>query len=182
MELREKFVGRLLQSPGRLGFTEIRFIHVPQVQVSSWVRLRCQYHCHQARQSDLSPPFSPTAADTREILDDYKYGLMVRREEEIPFSRDYQEVWRDFEKALLEAEHECFVRGYGKAFAVASGNCMFCHHDDSIRPCTYPEKSRPTLEAIGVNLHETLDMIAWEGYLVRDSGDPFSLFGLLLLE
>ena len=182
MEVREKYIARLLNEPTQLGFTAIKFIHMPQIVTSRWVRQRCQYTCRYTRQSDLCPPFSPSTEETSRLIEEYKFGLIVRRDEPFPFRKDYHEVWNEFQNALVEAENEAFIRGYGKAFAVAAGNCIFCHHDDSIRPCEYPGKSRPTLEAIGVNLYDTLDMIGWEELLLRDPDSPFSLFGLLLLE
>lgn len=182
MELREKFVARLLNDPVTYGFTEMKFVHMPQIVVARWIRQRCLYVCQARRQSDFCPPFSPAAEDTARTLEDYKFGLMVRREQPLPFPDGSPSEWRAFEQAMADAENECFVRGYGKAFAIAAGNCLFCHHDDQHRPCDYPGKSRPTLEAIGVNLHDTLDMIGWDQYLVRDPHDPFQFFGLLLLE
>lgn len=182
MEIREKYVARLINDPFTHGFTEIKFIHMPQIVTARWVRQRCQYMCLAARQSDLCPPFSPSAEDTAKMIDEFKFGLFVRREIPLPFEKDHRELWADFADAMTAAENESFVRGYGKAFALAAGNCIYCHHDDSIRPCDYPGKKRPTLEAVGVNLHDTLDMIGWEHYLIRDAEDPFQFFGLLLLE
>ncbi len=182
MEIREKYIARLLNDPGNAGFTEAKFIHAPQIVTSRWVRLRCQYLCHHKRQSDVIPPFSPTTEEINDTLEEYKFGLMVRREVAIPLETDHQSLWGEFEQAMIEAENEAFIRGYGKAFAMAVGNCLFCHHDDSMRPCDFAGKSRPTLEAVGVNLSDTLEMIGWSEYLVRDEDNAFQFFGILLLE
>lgn len=182
MEVREKYIARLMSEPWQQNFTAIKFVHMPQIVVNPWVRQRCQYLCNHTRQSDLCPPFSASAEDTLNVLGDYKFGLMIRREEPFPFTRQTSEVWGDFQNALVEVENESFIRGYGKAFALATGNCVFCHHDDAIRPCEFNGKRRPTLEAIGINLYDTLDMIGWRELLFREPEDPFNLFGLLLLE
>ncbi len=182
MEMREKFLARVLNAPADFGFTEIKFIHSPQIFVNTWVRLRCQYQCPAAHASGLTPPRTLTADDTTRLLDEYRFGIMARREVPVPFPRPCGELWREFQDDLLRAEHECFVRGYGKAFALAAGNCLFGHHDDTMRPCTFPGKNRPTLESIGINLHETLAVLAWEHLVVRDPEDPLPFFGLLLLE
>jgi predicted metal-binding protein len=182
MEVREKYIARLLNDPVGHGFTEIKFVHTPQIIVSHWVRMRCQYVCRATRQSDLCPPFSPDAEATTRMLDEFKFGLFLRQEVPLPYQGNFSEAWRAFEQCLIEAENECFVRGYGKAFAIAAGNCLFCHHDDSVRPCDFQGKTRPTLESIGVNLYDTLDMIGWDHYLIRDPEEPFQFFGLMLLE
>ncbi len=181
-EVREKYIARLCQHPEEHGFSEIKFIHSPQITISRWVRQRCLYTCSQKHKLDVSPPMSPTAEDTFKTLDEYRFGLMLRREEELPRSDGVEEMWLDFERSMVEAENEAFIRGYGKAFCIGAGNCLFCHHDNEMRPCQFGTKTRPTLEAIGVNLYETFEMIAWEKYLVRQESDPFQLFGLLLLE
>jgi len=182
MEVREKYIARLLNDPAAHGYSEIKFVHTPQIVVSRWVRQRCQYLCRATRQSDLCPPFSPTADDTLKMLDEYKFGLLLRQEVPLAAMADHGEAWRTFEQALVESENEAFIRGYGKAFSIGAGNCLFGHHDDRARPCDFTGKTRPTLESIGVNLHDTLDMVGWEHHLVRDPDDPFQFFGLLLLE
>ena len=181
MEVREQYIARLLKNPGSLGFTEIKFIHSPQLQLSHAVRLRCQYTCQATGRSTLSPPASPGPEQVERMIEEYKFGILVRREVPFPFPEDFGEVWREFQQALVEAENEAFIRGYGRAFALAAGNCLFCHHDNSLRPCMFPSKSRPTFEALGIHLHDTLNLVAWEHFLVRDPEDPFQIFGLLLL-
>lgn len=182
MEVREKYIARLLNEPEASGFTEIKFIHSPQIVTSRWVRLRCQYLCNHKRQSDTVPPFSPSTEEISDILEEYKFGLMFRRQVPIPLQRDHQTLWGEFEQAMVEAENEAFIRGYNKAFATGVGNCLFCHHDDSMRPCDFAGKRRPTLEAVGINLSDTLEMIGWEQHLIRDPEEDFQFFGLLLLE
>lgn len=181
METREAYMSRILQQPALLKFNEIRFIHASQVLTSAAVRQRCLYTCSQTRQSHLNPPFSPSSEETRRILDEYRYGLMVRRELAAA-SRAFLDAWTEFSAHMLEFERQCFVRGYPRAFAMAVGNCLYGHHDDSLRPCDYPEKNRPTFEAAGIDLSVALEMINWDGYLVRDPEDPFQMFGLLMVE
>lgn len=182
MEVREKYIARLLKHPDSLGFTEIKFVHAPQLQLRHGVRLRCQYTCTAAGTSPTSPPRTPDVKQVEAMVEEFKFGIMVRREVPHPFPADLGEMWREFQQGLLEAENEAFIRGYGNAFALAAGNCLYCHHDDSMRPCLFAGKTRPTLEALGINLKETFEMIAWEQYLLREPEEAFQIFGLLLLE
>jgi predicted metal-binding protein len=182
MEMREKYVARLINEPTRYGFTEIKMINAPQVQLARNVRQRCWYLCKAANQLDTTPPVTPTADDTQLMLDEYKFGLFLRKEVGFPFPVDFDPIWLEFQESMVNAERESFVRGYGKAFAIASGNCLCGHHDDSLRPCNFAGRKRPTLESIGVSLYDTLGLIGWDDYLVRDPHQPFQLFGLLLLE
>lgn len=182
MEVRELFVARLMKHPEDFGLSEVKFIHAPQIIVAQSSRLRCQYLCQQQRQSANCPPFSPTHTDMRTVLDEYRFGVMVRRETKFADADEPMAEWAQFQSSMLEAEGESFRRGYSKAFAVAIGNCIYQHLDDSMRPCDFEGKSRPTLEAVGVNLTDTLEIIGWDRWLVREPGEAFQMFGLLLLE
>lgn len=180
-DTRDAYMSRVLQNPASMDFTEVRFIYSAQIAVGAGIRQRCQYSCAHAHQTTLSPPLSPDAPATRHLLDEYRYGLIVRRE--VPISdEDFNRIWRRFSEKMLEFEQESFIRGYPKAFVPAVGSCLFGHADDSLRPCEYAGKSRPSLEAIGINLGETLDLIGWEAYITRDADEPFQMFSFLMLE
>lgn len=170
-----------MNEPAEYGFREAKFIHTPQIICSHSDRLRCQYLCSQQRQSALCPPFSPTNTDTQRSLEEYRFGLFIRTEAQ-PEGDPRGLPWREFQDAVLSAERECFIRGYSRAFAIGIGNCIHQHHGDAYRPCDYPDKARPTLEAIGVNLTDTLDLLGWDRYLLREPEEPYQLFAVLLLE
>ncbi len=181
MEVRERYVGRLIKEPWAFGLTEVKFIHAAQIFTSGAIRLRCQYSCCHARQLATTPPMTPTAEEARRVLDEYRFGVIVRREEDVP-DRDVREMWEDFAKAVLGLEQECMMRGYPRAFAIAVGTCLYQHTDDSLKPCDYPGKTRPTFEAAGIELRETLEMVHLQEHAVREAGDALQLFGVLLLD
>lgn len=181
MEVREAYIARILSAPTELGFTEAKFIHAPQVIASHSARLRCQYLCSQQRQSALCPPFSPTHTDMLQAVAEYRFGLLLRREVQLE-AGNHETEWAAFHAAVLAAERESFRRGYARAFALAIGNCVHHHWDDDCRPCDFPGKSRPTLEAVGISVPETLDVVGWSRYLVRREDDPFQMLAILLLE
>jgi predicted metal-binding protein len=91
-------------------------------------------------------------------------------------------VWEEFSESMLTLEKQCLMRGYPRAFTLAIGNCLAPFAEEHIRPCDYPSKARPTLEALGIELKETLEIVHWGGMLVRGEDEPMQLFGLLLLE
>lgn len=180
-ELREKFLARVIRDSREFGLTEAKFIHTPQVHTAGAPRLRCQLSCPQTLQSVMTPPHTPRAEEVRAMLDEYRYGLITRREE--PFGeRDFREVWQEFGDAMLSLEKQCLGRGYPKSFTLAVGNCLAPLAEDELRPCDYPGKARPTLEALGIDLKETLEMVHWGGMVQRAEDEPMQLFALLLLE
>lgn len=181
-ELREKFLARVIRDPSEFGASEARFIHAHQVMTAGSPRLRCQLSCSQTLQSVTTPPHTPRHDEVRAMLDEHRYGLLLRRDE--PYgARPAREAWNAFSTAMLALERECLGRGYPKAFALAIGNCLApLAEDDGARPCDYPGKARPTLEAIGIDLKETLELVHWSGYLSRGGDEPFCMFAVLLLE
>ncbi len=181
MEVRERYIARLLHEPEAFGLTEAKFIHAPQIIVSRAIRLRCRYTCCQAHQSANVPPMSPGADETRGVLDEYRFGLILRREEP-PSQSDIRQVWQQFAAGILGVENECMLRGYPRSFAIAIGTCLYQHTDDSLRPCDYPMKSRPTFEAVGIELRETLEMVQWQHHAVREEGEALQLFSVVLLD
>ena len=182
MEMREKYIARLINEPKPSGFTEVKMVNAPQIATARWMRQRCWYLCEASHEVDTVPPLSPSADETQAVLEEFRFGLMISKEVGFPFPQNFDPVWLDFQRSLTNAENQAFVRGYGKAFLIGSGNCLFGHHDDSLRPCRFAGKKRPTMEAVGINLHETLNMIGWDDLRVRDPHEPFQMFGLLLLE
>lgn len=182
MARREKYIARLLQAPAGQGLTEVRMINMPQVSVARWPRLKCQYSCSRAGDPAYLPPATPTAAETAEILETYRFGLLTRSDVDPAMVESPEAAVARLQEALLRIEQEAFSSGYARAFLLACGNCLFCHRGEGIRPCAYPGKARPSLEAIGVDLSETLHLIGWEEFLNREPDAPLPLFGLLLLE
>ncbi len=182
MSVREKFLARLINEPGEFGISEAKFVYTSKLFTTRAVRLRCQYTCQHTRQSDFVPPHSPNMTETRELLDEYKYGLMLRLEAPQDID-DAGELWHAFTDHALDIEKQCLLNGYPRAFMLAVGNCLYQQRDDDrMRPCEFPCKSRPTLEALGIELKETFEMLTWHCYIHREEGDPFQMFALLLLE
>lgn len=182
MEVREKYIYRLINTPEKFGLTATKFIYMNQVFTSRATRMRCQYSCSMTRQCDKVPPLTFTAPETKETLAEFKFGIMVRQEVPLTSETNIKEVWEQFSDTMIKVERACQIRGYGKAAVLFVGNCLYCHHDDSLRSCDYTHKARPTCEAIGLELKSTLETIIWEDHLVRDEEEPFQLFSLLCLE
>jgi predicted metal-binding protein len=179
MEIREKFAARIISNPEKFDLAEAKFIHPAEVITADWIRLRCQYTCKGRGFKGYCPPETPTAPQTEHLIADFKFGILIRKEVQVPF--DPKKSWLTFQQQIVDLEQQCFMRGYGKAFAVAAGNCLYCHHDDTYRPCQGNKLLRPSMEAVGINLADTLNMMGWEEFLIRNETDPFQMFALMML-
>lgn len=156
-------------------------MNTPQVITGQFPRLRCQFLCQQQRQSVVCPPFSPTRSEARAVLEEYRFGVAIRKELRLT-PEEHEAQWSEFHQNVLDAELRSLRAGYPKAFAFAIGNCVHLHFGDDARPCDFPGKTRPTLEAVGVNIPETLDLLNWDAFIHRTDEEPFQMLALLLLE
>ena len=165
-----------------MGITESKFVYTAQVKFANSSRLRCQYDCLAGeKKSMFHPPNTPGLEVSRDMLVEYRFGLLMRREVSAEPAPEMDE-WSKFSDTVLKIERKAFLKGYVRAFNLAIGTCQYLHRNDSFRPCLYPDKKRPTFEAVGIELLETLEMVAWHDYAQRTKDEPFQLFALLMLE
>lgn len=179
--MREKYIAELIRDPAARGLDEVKFIHAPQIFTTRSVRYRCQLACGEAHHNVMSPPATPDSEETRRVLDEYRYGLLVRRGAPLGV-RPPRETWQEFGDAVLALEAEAFEQGYPGAFAAGIGTCIYQHLDDSLRPCDYPGKRRPTLEALGIDIRDTLEIVHWAGYITRERDEDLQMLAIVLLE
>jgi len=179
---REKIVNKLITKPETMGVTESKFVYTAQVKFANSSRLRCQYDCLAGEDKNtFHPPNTPGLEVSRDMLLEYRFGLLIRKE--VPADpKPAMEEWTKFSDLILGHEKKAFLMGYVRAFVLAIGTCQYLHRNDDFRPCLYPSKKRPTFESVGVELLETLEMVAWHDYAQRTKDDPFQLFALLMLE
>ncbi|MDX1972971.1 MAG: DUF2284 domain-containing protein [Candidatus Sumerlaeia bacterium] len=178
---RERFIRLLMQNPEDFGLSGTRFLYTKNVVLSGCSRMRCNFDCLCNEKQYFHPPQTPSVEECRQLFTEYRYGLMFRKE--VPCEPTPElSVWADFANMIRGIERQCFLDGYPRALAMAVGTCQYLHRNDSFRPCLYPNKHRPTFEALGIELLNTLEFLAWHEYAHRNEGDPFQLFALLMLE
>ena len=84
-------------------------------------------------------------------------------------------------RIAAELEREIFLAGYYKAFGLGSGPCSLCDECD-LDGCRYPHKARPSMEACGIDVYQTVRSNGFEIEVVRDRDDPQHYFGVVLVE
>lgn len=138
-----------LESFGKLaikkGAKEARIISVDTIVVSSWVRLKCQFGCDGYGKCLTCPPFSPTPEETAKIIKEYKKAILIHGDEHT-----------DISKIAVYLEREIFLAGYYKAFGMGAGPCELCGDCDVGKPCKKPYLARPSMEANGIDVFQTV--------------------------
>ena len=164
-------LGRYITRARALGATDARVISPKDVVCAEWVRLKCQYGCDGHGACLTCPPFSPTPAHTRRILDEYSRLLLV-----------HCTRWRSVSRIVAKLEREILLDDHPKVFAWGAGPCKLCRTCDSDAPCKHAELARPSMEACGIDVFSTARRAKFPIHVVRTESDDQNYFGLIAIE
>ena len=177
----------LIESAIEKGASSSKLIKPEDIVVENWVRQKCQYGCGGYARYFTCPPYSPSADETKKTMQAYKHALLVE------FSNlQTGEKQPNVHEIMYELERESFLNGFYKALAYAAGPCRICSscvaseienpNQFSKRKCLNPGKARPSMESCGIDVYQTARNAGYEIDVVRNTGDPYKRFGLLLID
>jgi len=189
-------VEKLVIKARELGMTMCLKVDIDRVVVSDWVPWKCRYGCKYYSKKLSCPPYSPKPEEMRKLLVGYTDALLVKG----------KASWQ-IRYAVGELEREAFLLGLHKAFALGAGPCTLCkscvvssqtpstsdspleNEQKSLESCRHPELVRPSMEACGIDVFETVRnmgcAITWSGTNTKDAdknANPADIFGLILLK
>jgi predicted metal-binding protein/predicted O-methyltransferase YrrM len=154
-----------------MGFTAVSLITTDAIHVADWTELRCGFGCERYGQRRC-PPNIPSPEQTRRLLVDYKYALLL---EGAPPTKNFQ-------LEVVKAEREAFLAGFYKALAFWAGPCTLCEECPSEGKCLNPRDSRPSMEGVGIDVFETVKRAGFRLRTLKSAGDYIKYFALILLE
>jgi predicted metal-binding protein len=153
-----------------LGAIGAKVISPATVSTPPWVRWKCRFGCGGYGSSLMCPPHTPTPADTRLMLDEYKRAVLF----ESPPGKA---------KAIAHAlERKLFLAGYYKAFGLGAGPCVLCDECAFEEGCRHPDKARPAMEACGIDVFATARRHGFKIDVARSRRDEQHYFGMVLVE
>nr|NIM45172.1 hypothetical protein [Nitrososphaeria archaeon]NIN52418.1 hypothetical protein [Nitrososphaeria archaeon]NIQ34261.1 hypothetical protein [Nitrososphaeria archaeon] len=145
----------------------------------------------------MCPPHSMDADETRKLLKNYRYALLLRNEAEaeeiVGFEVYEKKPYRakysvPLHEVINQLEAEAFYMGYYYALGLKSGPCLLCakevYENKGEWPkslpciaiksgvCKHPLKARPCLEAVGIDVYATANNAGWPIYVVGIRSDP----------
>lgn len=198
----------------KLGASDARVIETDCLVVQERIRSKCIIpKCAEYGTNMHCPPYSPTANEMKEILKDYRYGIAIRIEidpeytagseiqkcylkGEIDQEKRYLALGKRYKKMFFivsEVESKAFYDGYYLAMGFASGSCknVFCFKTECQglklgKGCRNPLRSRPSLEAVGLDAFGMANHLGWPVYPIGGKSQPCdvpsaSLLGLILI-
>ncbi len=142
-----------------------------------WVRMKCTFGCSGYNRSHCCPPRTPVPADTAKLLQSYSEAILLHRH----WKKGYATV-EGLNAFVIDLERTLFLDGFYKAFGMGSGPCTLCADCDPSQPCKNPSRARPSMEACGIDVFQTVRHQGLPIDVVRDRKDERNIYGLVLVE
>ena len=161
---------QLIKTATERGATEANIIPVNEIVLDERVILKCQVPlCNEYGSHLLCPPNSPSLAQFREVLKKYSDALLIqlrtpaerldstseekRKKAIYARANELHEIVNVVEKTAQEL-------GFTFAAGFIGGACKLCDPCVGVKsrkPCKYPFKARPSMEAVGIDVHLTAE-------------------------
>jgi predicted metal-binding protein len=172
-----------------LGATDARILPSAWAQVDERVRLKCAIPpCPNYGRCGYCPPHTPDLDLIRKALARYKWAIFFKND--VP-PEDFADIKRYYphgrkhqlktDEIAANVELAAFSDGYRFAMGLGAGGCRdtlcnggLCQMLDSGR-CPHILRTRPSLEAMGIDAVDLINKAGWEIYPVYRSMDPASL-------
>jgi len=164
----------------KLGALEAKIVSTKKVFTADWVRLKCRYGCPVYGYCLTCPPYSPEPAETRRVLDSYRYAILLRTDRTKPLRK----IGRDLERRI-------FLAGYYKAFAYLCGPCRLCRECPAVdlahvgappKECLHAERARPAMEAAGIDVFATARAAGMPIEVVTNTSCKQNYYALVLVD
>ena len=174
----KKYVDLALEA----GASDVKPINPASVATAAWVTLKCQFGCGGYNCGYCCPPHTPTAEETRRVLDGYNRALLFHIE--TLSSEDRKKRYKKFYQMLIDLEGEMFKDGYYKAFVYLAGPCRLCKECGKVKgtSCNHPDRARPSMEACGIDVFQTARNNDCRIETLRDETEPRNIYCLMLVD
>ncbi|TET37676.1 MAG: DUF2284 domain-containing protein [Planctomycetota bacterium] len=154
-----------------LGAKSAKVINASTVRTAPWVRLKCRFGCHDYGKSLVCPPHTPTDEEMKKTIKCYKKAIL------------FEHPGQQKKDIAAKLEREIFLSGYYKALGLAARSCLFCKKCavDSM-DCRHAERARPSMEACGIDVYETLRANGIDIEVVKNKKHPAHFYGIVFVE
>jgi len=196
----EEKLRELLQISKENGATDAKIIDTNDIVIDKRVRLKCAIPlCSGYGTQLLCPPNLMPVDEFREIVKLYKKALIIQVEADVDSSDKSDQTltdelcerlepklaeWREQLHYLVnKVETSAFKRGFYLAAGLIGGDCCLCEEcvtPQSKEACRHPFESRPSMEAMGIDVHKTCQKIGLP--LALSSKEKVRWTGLILLD
>jgi len=136
----EKYVRKAIE----MGAEDAKIISIEDIVFDPRTILKCMYGCEDWGRNWTCPSapkaLMPWEAET--VLKKYKHGILIH-------TRDPKLA----QEISFKIEMEAFFDDYRFAFSMS--DCSLCETCAFPAPCKFPEKARPSMQALGIDVYAT---------------------------
>lgn len=170
-----------------LGATRATIVKANEIPVDERVVLKCQIpRCFGYGTSAHCPPNTLKPAELRDLLKGYEWAvffsidvppeIIVRDRATI---KEREAAYQKIFNIVNEVESMAFYDGHYLAFGFAAGSCRhtFCSQQENCQAlegkrCRISLRSRPSMEAVGIDVYKMAAAAGWDIYPIGSSAKP----------
>ena len=158
--------------------THAKPIHPSTVVTAPWVRLKCRFGCPGYGKRYSCPPDTPTPEQTQAVLNSYGSAILFHQDGATFPEQERKKAAVKFLDMLIDLEGVMFKDGYYKALVFLAGPCHLCKEcaKRKAEPCLHLDKSRPSMEACGIDVYQTARNNGFDIQPLRDKTEIRNLF------
>ncbi len=165
------------------GFTDFRWIDPQRIVVAQWVRMKCMFGCGVYGKNASCPPNVPSVAECERFFREYQQAVVLHFQKQMDKPEDRHAWTREVCSDLLKLERDVFLSGHERAFLLFMDNCSLCADCPGERAkCANPRLSRPTVEAMAVDVYTTVRQIGYPIQVLPDYTQAMNRYAMLLVQ
>lgn len=165
------------------GFEDFRWLDPREIVVAEWVRMKCLYGCREYGHNAACPPNAPPVDACARFFREYQRAVVFHFAKSVERPEDRHAWGRKLNLELLKLEHEVFKAGFVKAFLLFFDSCGLCLDCAETRAeCKEPKLSRPTPDALAMDVYATVRKIGYPIEVLSDFGQEMNRYAFLLLD
>ncbi|ACB85735.1 DUF2284 domain-containing protein [Natranaerobius thermophilus] len=167
----------------KYGFQDYKWIDSKEIVVKQWVRFKCLFMCDTYGTKAVCPPNMPTVQECEKFFSEYSKAVILRIQVPAYHGDKDSEVFREIDKNLIELEKEIFYAGYYKVMAFLATICYQCQDcPREMTDCVYKQWSRPTPEALGVDVFETVKKVGYPIEVLSNYQQQMNRYAIIMIE
>ena len=165
------------------GIDDYKWIDPENIVVSQWVRIKCRFGCKEYGNCVACPPNVPSIPECERLFSEFSEVLLFHFKNTLE-DPDGRHNWtKEINARLFDIERSVFLSGYHKAFVIYIDPCNICKECvTEISECRHPQKSRPSMEGLAVDVFTTVRKCGYDIQVLSDYDQEMNRFGMLLIE
>jgi predicted metal-binding protein len=170
---------RYMQKALELGASQAKIVRAAEIPVDDRIPMKCQIpRCFGYGAGAQCPPNTMKPAELKDLLKKYEWAVffimdippevIVRDKATI---KERVAAYQQMYTVVSEVESAAFYDGHYLAFGFAAGSCRhtFCGQLPDCQAlkgdkCRFPLKSRPSMEAVGIDVYKMVALAGWDIY------------------